>query len=184
MFKLNDKVIYPGHGVANVESITEKVIAGTSVLFIKLSFLFKDMTILVPIYNADSIGLRYPSTSKGVKDSMDELCRKPEKKLESLDFTPSGWNKRNKDYQLKIQGGRLLDIVKIYRDLMYISLQKELSFGERTLLQNVEDLIAQELQVVKSLSRDAIIQDIRTPFKHITDITQMCYSGPDKLTQV
>jgi RNA polymerase-interacting CarD/CdnL/TRCF family regulator len=75
-------------------------------------------------------------------------------------------------------------MAKIYRDLMYISLQKDLSFGERTLLQNIEDLIAQELQVVKNLSREVTIQNIRIPFKHITELTQMSFSGPDKMAHI
>lgn len=183
MFKINDKVVYPGHGVANVESITEKDIAGTSVNFLKLNFLFKDMNILVPVYNEDSVGLRYPSSKTIVKETLDELCKKPDKKLESIDFTPSGWNRRHKEYQLKILGGKLLEIAKIYRDLMYISLQKDLSFGERTLLQSIEDLLVQEIQVVKESTREAAIQEIRSPFKHITEITQISLSGPSKIAQ-
>lgn len=184
MFQINDNVIYPGHGVANIESITEKIVAGSTVKFLKLSFLFKDMTILVPLYNETLIGLRYPSSLEALKETMDELCKKPDKKLESIDFTPSGWNRRNKEYQIKILSGKLIEIAKIYRDLMYISLQKDLSFGERTLLQNIEDLLAQEIQVIKSASRDSVIQEIRLPFKHITEITQMSFSGPGKTAQV
>lgn len=184
MFKINDKVVYPGHGVANVESIAEKTVAGTVVMFLKLKFLFKDMNILVPVYNEDSIGLRYPSSEIIVQETIEELCKKPDKKLESIDFTPSGWNRRHKEYQLKILGGKLLDIAKIYRDLMYISLQKDLSFGERTLLQNIEDLLAQEIQVVKDSTREAVVQEIRSPFKHITEITQISLSGPTKVAQV
>lgn len=184
MFKVNDKVIYPGHGVANVESIAEKNIAGTSVMFLKLNFLFKDMNILVPVYNEGAIGLRYPCSEKIVQETIDELRRKPDKKLASIDFTPSGWNRRHKEYQLKILGGTLLEIAKIYRDLMYISLQKDLSFGERTLLQTIEDLIAQEIQVVKDSTREIVVQEIRSPFKHITEITQISLSGPGKSAQV
>ena len=184
MFQINDKVIYPGHGVANIESVTEKNVAGTTVKFLKLSFLFKDMTILVPLYNEALIGLRYPSSSDALQETLDELCKKPDKKLESIDFTPSGWNRRNKEYQMRILSGKLIEIAKIYRDLMYISLQKDLSFGERTLLQNIEDLLAQEIQVVKDTTRESVIEDIRSPFKHITEITHMSLFTPGKVAQV
>jgi CarD family transcriptional regulator len=165
MFKLNDHVIYPGHGVAIVAEITEKSVSGTSIVFLKLDFLFKDMTILVPTYNVDGIGIRYPSNDIDVNTSLHELSKKPEKKLESIDFTPSGWNRRNKDYQTKIQSGSLLEITKIYRDLMYIAQQKDLSFGERAVLQTTEELIAQEIQIVKQKEREIIVQLLRTPFK-------------------
>ncbi|MFH1831614.1 MAG: CarD family transcriptional regulator [bacterium] len=165
MFERNDKVIYPGHGVAVVRDIIEKSISGSTVKLVKLVFLFKDMTILVPLYNVNSIGIRHPSDMQIVNTVMSELYSKPDRRLESIDFTPSGWNRRNKDYQSKIQSGNLLEISKIYRDLMHVSEQKELSFGERTLLQSTEDLIVQELQVVKNIDKELVIQEIRTPFK-------------------
>lgn len=165
MFKLNDKVVYPGHGVAVVDQIVEKQVAERAISFMKLVFLFKDMTILVPTYNVDAIGIRKPSNQEIIDLVMDELKRKPERRLESIDFTPSGWNRRNKDYQARIQSGRLLDIAKIYRDLMYVAQQKDLSFGERTLLQITEELIAQEMQIIKNSDRELVIQELRTPFK-------------------
>ena len=88
MFKLNDHVIYPGHGVAVVEEISEKIVSERPIYFLKLNFLFKDMTILVPVYNAASIGLRYPSSDQEVNNALHELSKKPEKKLDSIDFTP------------------------------------------------------------------------------------------------
>lgn len=167
MVQLNDKIVYPGHGVAVVEEIIERSVAGTAIKFIKLNFLFKDMNILVPIYNVDAIGIRMPNSSDAVDTILKELRNKPEKKLETLDFTPSGWNKRNKEYQMKIQSGNLLDLIKIYRDVMYIAQMKDLSFGERTLLQNIEELIVQELRVVKNIDRELIVQEIRSPFKQL-----------------
>lgn len=167
MVNVHDKVVYPGHGVAEVEEITEKFIGGNRVSFVKLVFLFKDMTILVPVYNLDSIGVRMPSNNLLVEAVFKELNKAPEKKLDALDFTPSGWNKRHKDYQSRIQSGNIVEIAKIYRDLMYTAQQKDLSFGERTLLQITEELLAQEIQIVKNIDRTLVIQELRIPFKHI-----------------
>jgi CarD family transcriptional regulator len=167
MVNVHDKVVYPGHGVAEVEEISEKLIGGNKVSFVKLVFLFKDMTILVPTYNLGAIGVREPS-SQAVLDAMFvELHKKPERKLDALDFTPSGWNKRHKEYQSRIQTGDIIEIGKIYRDLMYTAQQKDLSFGERTLLQVTEELLVQEIQIVKNSEREFVVQDLRIPFKQI-----------------
>ncbi len=167
MFDLKSKVVYPGHGVAVIDELFERTVAGSTVTFMKLAFLFKDMTILVPTYNVDAIGIRQPSSLDNVNIAVAELFNKPDRRLESIDFTPSGWNKRHKDYQNKIQSGSLFEIAKIYRDLMYVAQQKDLSFGERALLQTTEELLAQEIQVVRGLSREFILQEIRTPFKQL-----------------
>lgn len=165
MFKRSDHVIYPGHGVAVVEDIIDKVVASTTISFLKLTFLFKDMTILVPVYNVTAIGLRYPSTQQEVEMVLNELAKQPQKKLESVDLTPSGWNRRHKDYQTKLQNGGLLELSRIYRDLMHIAQQKDLSFGERTILQTIEDLLSQEIQIVAAQDREVVLQWLRMPFK-------------------
>jgi CarD family transcriptional regulator len=165
MFNRNENVVYPGHGVAIIEDIIEKSVGGSNINFFKLTFLYKDMTILVPIYNAGSIGIRKPNTKEIVDAVINELYKAPEKKFESIDFTPSGWNRRNKDYQMRIQSGSLLEIAKIYRDLMHVAQYKELSFGERSLLQSTEELIVQELQVVLNQGKELVIQLLRRPFK-------------------
>ena len=167
MFNVNEKVFYPGQGVAVIESVIEKKVAGTSLSFFKLSFLYKEMTILLPIHNLTSSGVRHLSDEKTVARALDELFNDPEKKLETLDLTPSGWNKRNKDYQAKIEGGKLEEVAKIYRDIMHISKQKELSFGEKTLRSLVEELLAQEIMVVKKIERPDVLQELRNPFKQI-----------------
>ena len=165
MFKLHDHVIYPAHGVALVDEISEKKVGENSIQFLTLNFVFKDMTIMVPTYNVATIGIRYPSSEQDVNTAIHELSKKPEKILDSIDFTPSGWNRRHKDYQLKIQIGKLVEVAKIYRDLMYIAQQKDLSFGERVVLQTTEELIAQEIQIIKKKEREAVVQVLRNPFK-------------------
>jgi CarD family transcriptional regulator len=165
MFKVKEKVIYPGHGVALIEEVVEKVVAGSKINFFKLQFLYKDMTVLVPVNNAPHVAIRHLSSDSEIKKVFNELAKQPERKLESMDFTPSGWNKRNKDYQLKIEGGALIDLAKVYRDLMFVARQKDLSFGERNLLQIAEDLIAQEVEIVSQCDRPSVVRKIRSPFK-------------------
>jgi CarD family transcriptional regulator len=167
MFELKDKVVYPGHGVAVIEEIIEKSVAGTSIKFFKLNFLFKDMTILLPVHNLSYSGVRFAGDKKTVELALNELYKLPAKKMEYFDFTPSGWNKRNKDYQNKIQSGTLIEIAQIYRDLMFIAQHKELSFGEKTILQVVEELFVQEIQLITNQDRPSIIDDLHNPFKQI-----------------
>ncbi len=173
MFELKSHVVYPGHGVALVEDIIERTVSGTVLSFLKLSFIFKDMTILVPLYNVASIGIRQPSSEQEVINALNELEKVPEKRLESIDFTPSGWNRRHKEYQAKIQSGNIFEIAKIYRDLMHIAQQKELSFGERNVLQVTEELVMQEIQIVKNIPQDDVIQLLRLPFKRFTFYERM-----------
>jgi len=164
MLKINEKVIYPGYGVAVIEEEVDRVVAGNTVKFFKLRFLYRDMSVFVPINNVDHVSIRYLSSLEDIKSALNELRVNPDNKLKNFDFTPSGWNKRNKEYQLKIESSSIVELAKVYRDLMFVSKKKELSFGEKSLLNTTEDLIAQEIEVVTGKERDSILSEIRSPF--------------------
>ncbi len=163
MFARNQKVVYPGHGVAEISNIIEKKIAGMTVSFFELKFLSKDMTILVPTENTESVGLRTLSSSDKINDIF-KILKEPAKPI-SYDLNASNWNKRNKEYRRQIRSGSLCEISQIYRDLQYIAFKKELSFGEKNLLNETETLLAQEISLVQKVDEQKAIQQLRSQFK-------------------
>lgn len=163
MFALNEKVVYPGHGVAHISRIIEKKVGETTVRFYELKFINKEMTILVPIHNFVSVGVRQLSSSKNI-DAVLELLTQPTGK-EYQELTASNWNKRNKEYQCKIRTGNIQQIGEIYRDLKHIANHKELSFGEKNLLFQTESLLVEEISLVIDIDRDKAIEYLRALFK-------------------
>lgn len=172
MFSLNEKVVYPGHGVAKVNRITEKVISNKATAFYELTFLNKDVTILVPTDNIESVGIRPLSSADHILDAFTVLTQ-PARKIPHYEFTASNWNKRNKEYQLKLRMGSLKDLSEIYRDLRYIATQKELSFGEKNLLQQTESLLVEEISLVHHQKQENTIEHLRS----LCLTTQVCKSA-------
>ncbi len=165
-FCLHEKVVYPGHGVAQISRIVEKLVAGHQTCFFELKFLNKDMTILVPTQNLSSVGIRRLCSTEHISDIFKTLSA-PSARL-SYD-TVSNWNKRNKDYQCKLRTGDLQEICKIYRDLKNMSGYKELSFGEKALLHQTEMLLAQEISLVRNMNEEKAVEHLRSLFnKHIS----------------
>jgi len=146
-FAVHDHVVYPGQGVAHIQKIVTKEFGGSQVEFYELAFLNKDVTVLVPTHNADEVGLRHLTSNESIHNVF-EILAQPAKKLYNYEFTATSWNRRNKDYHTKLQRGTLDDLSEIYRDLHYIGTQKALSFGEKTLLSQTEDLLAEEIAYV------------------------------------
>ena len=152
MYALNEKVVYPGHGIAQVNRIVKKTIAGSAAYFYELVFLHQDMTILVPVDTALGIGLRPLSTITQIESIFDFLAE-PQPQLIPEPFVIN-WNKRNKEYKEKLQTGEIQKISAIYRYLMHLSAQKDLSFGEKELLKQTELLLAEEIAEVKGIRED------------------------------
>jgi CarD family transcriptional regulator len=162
MFSVNEKIVYPGHGVAVVSQAMEKNIAGHKVSFFELAFLNKDMTILVPVNGLGSTGIRRLSSSEKIDAVLQMLAQPTSKDFQEL--VASNWNKRNKEYQNKLRSGSLYEIGYVYRDLKYIATKKELSFGEKNLLQQTETLLAQEISLVKNVHEDKAVEELRSFF--------------------
>ncbi len=162
MFSLNDKVVYPGYGVALICKVFSREVAGNSVVFYELKFQNKDMTVMVPKDRIEEVGIR-PLSSTCHIDDMLKTITQPAKQIKT-EITGSNWNKRNKEYQTKISTGSLKDISEIYRDLKFISRVKELSFGEKTILLKAELLLAEEISAAQQVDEDNAIQKLRSLF--------------------
>lgn len=161
MFCLNEKVVYPGHGVAKINRLITKEISNQKVNFYELVFLNKDVTILVPTNNSQIIGLRALSNQVDIKNAFDRLKMSLNKSNKS-ESAILNWNKRNKEYQLKLRSGNLINLIEIYKDLKYLSAYKELSFGEKNLLQQTEMLLAEEISIVENISFEKTLEKLRS----------------------
>lgn len=151
MYNVNDKVVYPGHGVAIINKLIEKQVASQTIQFFELSFLSKEITVMVPVSNLTTLGLRPLATQKEIKTLLEDFCME-QKKVLSNDTAVNSWNKRNKNFQAKLKTGFLKDLASIYLELKNISNYKELSFGERSVLQQTERLLAEEISIVMNIS--------------------------------
>ena len=170
MFSLHEKVVYPGHGVAKIHRILKKLVDGAEASFYELVFLNKDMTVLVPTDNADAVGLRALSSHEHVLGVFSYLTKVSP---DSSEVACTNWSKRNKEYQLKLKKGDLRELCEIYRELHYISGHKELSFGEKNLLHQIEALLVEEISLVEDLGEEKTIEHLRS----------LCLSGCEKERQ-
>lgn len=161
MFSLNDKVVYPGHGVASICRVFERNVGAQLMVFYELKFQNKDMTIMIPKDKIEEVGVRPLSSSTSINTMLETLAQ-PARHIKSAESGASNWNKRNKDYQSKLRTGSLKDISDIYRDLKHISRYKELSFGEKSLLLKTEALLVEEISAAERLDEDKAIERLRS----------------------
>lgn len=174
MFKVDETVFYPGHGVATITELTEKQVGSSVMPLYKLSFLCKDMTVLLPKHSMQNLGVRYISCEAVIEDACAELRKlNKAKSKNAFDFAPSGWSRRQKEYQLKIQNGLLVDMASVYRDIMVLSFSKDLSFGEKSVLSLVEDLMSQEIAFARRVTRESVSEMLRRPFRESSIVSSL-----------
>ncbi len=150
MFQIGALAVYPAHGVGVIESIQDREVAGLLQRFYIMRLLDTDMIIMIPTGNASNIGLRTVIDSKAVTEVFDILKERPTR------LNNQTWNRRYRDYMDKIKTGSLFRVAEVLRDLTLLKLEKELSFGERKMLDTAKNLLVKELSLVNNKEEDEI----------------------------
>ena len=127
-FKVGDKAVYPAHGVGEVTAIENRSIGGMEQTFYILRILENGMKIMVPTNNVRQVGLREVIS----KSKVDKVFKILKEKTLSVETTT--WNRRYREYMEKIKSGEPRQIAQVLRDLYLLKGDKDLSFGERKML--------------------------------------------------
>jgi CarD family transcriptional regulator len=160
MFKVGEKVVYPAHGVGVIESIESRNVSGTQKSFYMLRIYDNEMTIMIPVENLNSVGLR-KVISKSMAAKVYKILK--EKKPKESQQT---WNRRYREYSDKLKTGSVLEIAQVLRDLFRLKTDKELSFGERKMLDTAKSLLVRELSIARAHSEEKIMEELRHIFTH------------------
>src|SRR5499426_1424016 len=157
-FKVGDKAVYPGQGVGEVLGIEHKEIAGQRQSFYVLKILENGMKIMIPINKVGSVGLRDIIN----EDEVEEVYTILKTKTVAVDSTT--WNRRYREYMEKIKTGSVFEIAAVLRDLYLLKGDKDLSFGERKMLDTARSLLIKELSLARECSEDEIEDDLKKIF--------------------
>ena len=150
MFKVGDVVVYPAHGVSEVESVENREISGTSISFFILKVLDTQMTVMVPVTNVDNVGIRQLIDDTGIDQVLDILRQR------SVPIDNQTWNRRYREYMEKIKSGSAFEIAEVLRDLNILKRGKELSFGERKMYDTAKTLLVSEISTSKKADKKEI----------------------------
>ncbi|HEY8550586.1 MAG TPA: CarD family transcriptional regulator [Vicinamibacterales bacterium] len=140
-FEIGDKVIYPNHGLGVVQRIETRTIMGMTCGFYQLRMVSNDTTVLVPVENADNVGLRKAVGNQEV-DRLFTLLG--DGKID----THQNWKGRFKDNSDRMRTGSLFDVVEVLKSLTYLSRSKNLSFREKRMLDRAKFLVVSEIAEV------------------------------------
>lgn len=147
MFKVGDIVVYPAHGVSEVESIETREISGNKISFFILKVLDTQMTVMVPVTNVQNVGIRELIDNKGIEKVINIL------KERSVSVDNQTWNRRYREYMEKIKSGSAFEIAEVLRDLNILKRGKELSFGERKMYDTAKNLLVNEVSTSKKIDK-------------------------------
>lgn len=137
-FRVNQKIVYPSQGVGKILEVFERDFKGEKTPYYKIYIEASDMVVMVPVANAESLGIRQIVGKDDAKAAMELLS-------EEGDPITSDWKLR---YQMNLdllKKGTVMDIATIVRCLYNRSKVKELPILERKLYDSAKKLLEDEV---------------------------------------
>ena len=157
-FKVGDKAVHPAHGVGEVTAIEQREIGGTRAMFYILRILDNAMKVMVPVSAATQVGLRSIMSDKEANEILSTMRAREV----AVDVQP--WSRRFRVYTEMIKSGSPTEIAKVLRDMNRLKFDKDLSFGERRLLDQARSLLLKELAFAKNKTEADMAEEIRLIF--------------------
>jgi len=157
MFNIGDYAVCPGHGVGQIVDIEEREVGGDKLYFYIIKVIANGMTVMVPT-----------NSETGIRTLVDESqINEVYELLNDHDVTVdnSTWNRRYRDYMTKVKTGSLLEIADVLRSLFLLKNKKNLSFGEKKMLDQCKDLLVQEISITNGIEKQNISTKIEDCFE-------------------
>ena len=141
-FSVGDHVVYPAHGVGQVQGIETQEVAGYSLEVYVITFDHEKMTLRVPTAKARGAGLRSLAEGNVVSQALTTLKGRARVKR-------TMWSRRAQEYEAKINSGDLVSIAEVTRDLFRADDQPEQSYSERQIFEAASSRLARELAAME-----------------------------------
>ncbi|HIP82916.1 MAG TPA: CarD family transcriptional regulator [Desulfocapsa sulfexigens] len=150
LFVQGDMAVYPGHGVGVIEAIENQTVAGIDQDFYVMKILDNAMKIMIPTASSDNVGLRAIISKKEVEAVLDILRDRDN------EIGIQTWNRRYRDYMEKIKTGSIHEVAVVLRDLYLLSVDKDLSYGERKMMDTAKSLLVREISLARKVDESKI----------------------------
>ena len=139
-YKIKDYVVYPKHGVGQINEFKKINIGGIDVEAYILKFEKDKVSGMIPVNKQSH--LRPLATINQINRCISILKGKPKIKR-------SMWSRRAQEYEAKISSGKIYDLAEVVRDLNKgDDLMIDQSYSERQLFEKAYDRLSTEFQIV------------------------------------
>ena len=147
MFEVGDKVVYPHHGAGTVVKKEKREILGQTREYLTIQILHNDMTVNVPVENAEQVGLRTVIDEDLVNTVVKALTA-------GESDMPKNWNRRFKHNRDKMKTGDIFELAEVVKNLSLRDHEKGLSTGEKQMFVKAKKILASELMYAKDMNEE------------------------------
>ena len=138
MLKVGDIVVYPMHGAGVISCVENCDVMGEKKSYYVLKLPMGNLKVMIPVDNAENIGLREVINESKLKNVVNVLKAKPEK-------AGGSWNKRFQANLDRMKSGNLEEVAAVARNLIRQDKERRISSGEKRLMDLAKQILVSEL---------------------------------------
>lgn len=157
-YQVGENVVHLSHGVGVIKGIERREFSPEKVAefyILEIQDNGAPKKVFVPI-GSEKERLRPIVKQKDIDQIYSIL-----KNTESEPIDHQTWNRRYREYMERIHTGNAMEIATVLKSLISLKDDKDLSFGERKLLDCAFDLLVRELSIAECLPEETIVNKIR-----------------------
>jgi len=147
-FRINQKVVYPPHGVSVIEKIESAQIEGVEQLHYHLRLLSNNSMVTLAQANLGLAGLRPLGDAREVR-ALFEILQETNIGIYDIHKDWAGRYRRLLD---KMKTGRLTELAEVLKILHLVSQSKSLSFREKKMYERAKYFVVSEVAYVNDIS--------------------------------
>jgi CarD family transcriptional regulator len=159
-FVAGDFVVYPAHGVGQVEGVEVQMIAGMEITLYNICFEKDRMRLKLPVSKVKASGLRKLSSKDRLKDALATLQGRSQVRRIM-------WSRRAQEYEAKINSGDPVSIAEVLRDLKRAGDQSEQSYSERQIYQAALERLAREVAAIEKIDEKKAAEKLEAVLSNV-----------------
>jgi CarD family transcriptional regulator len=173
MFDIGDKVVHPTHGAGLVKGIKEQDLLEQYHRYYVIDLAVDDRTLMIPVSNAEEIGLRSISQQTTLSHVWDTLGA-------AAEILPDDHRKRQEHIQEKLKTGEAIKVAEVIRDLSALKREDHLTSFDTKLLERAQQFLACEVALVegvqmseaKRMIYETLDSGLRSPEVHSEEMAE------------
>ncbi len=161
MYNIGDRIVYPSIGVGQIQEIVTRIFGESEKLFYKVKVDEKHAQLMIPVDSAERIGLRPLVGSSTAQKLFKVFGEVPDS------ATFKAWSKKFRTFEERLKSGDPFEVAEVLRDLLMQAHRKELSFGEKKVLEQARSLLIRELAFSMDSEEDTIMAKLKAKVEKV-----------------
>lgn len=153
-YSIGDKIVYPMHGAGIISAIEEQEFLGERKKYYLLKLSYGKMGIMVPVDNAEVLGVRYVIDKSVIAEVLAHL-------KEPCEQTNVNWNKRHKENLDRLRSGNIFEAAEVFKALYLKDIKKSLSTGEKKIMNNAKQILFSEIMLAGDYDTEQVEQLVK-----------------------